>query len=233
MCPLQSTLNICLKCNISVTTEELIQYCTPWRWLQKHTCFQFLEDVSAAAPGNDFSSLRSVIFLTFQFGQQLLQGVPLPGHHNIMPSQTGRRAEIIPTVPNVKYLLVLQTAIRLIRQIQLQDFFLTHVDGASVAVVRVVALHFHVPELIELSRVGENLIDRSLEPRRVEDPVYEHGVGVRDDYAVDGAFMLRYECQQVCHPSCEGDGLHHAADPVWADLLVSWMDRRGKKRSEV
>ncbi len=215
--------------------SAIAQWLSSWSsWLQKKTCFQFIEDVGATAPGNDFSSLRSVIFLTFQFGQQFLQGVPLPGHHNITRSQTGSRAEIIPAVPHVKYPLVLHASTRLIRQIQLQHLFLTHVDGASIAVVRVVALYLHVPELIEFSRVGENLIDSCLESRCVEDPVYEHGVGVRDDYAVDGAFILRYECQQVCHPSCEGDGLHHAADPVWADLLVSWMDRwKKKKRSEV
>lgn len=91
--------------------------------------------------------------------------------------------------------------------------------------MRVVALDLHVPELVELSRVGENLIDRCPESRRMEDPVYEHGVGVGDDNAMNGAFMFCYECQQVCHSSCEGDGLHHTADPVRADLLASWTHR--------
>lgn len=82
-----------------------------------------------------------------------------------MPSQTVSRAEIIPTVPHVKYPPILHAAIRLLRQVQLQDFFLTEIDGASIAVVRVVALYLHVPELIEPSRVGENLIDSCLESR--------------------------------------------------------------------
>ena len=87
-------------------------------------------------------------------------------------------------------MLILHISIRPPRQVKLQDFPLTEVDGASIAIVRVVALYLQVPKLVELSWVGENLVDSHLEPSCVEDPVYEHGVGVRDDDAVDGAFIL-------------------------------------------
>ncbi len=145
-----------------------------------------------------------------------------------MPPQTGSRTEIIPTVPHIKYAPVLHTLVRLLRQVQLQDLLLTKVDRAPAAFVGVVALYLHVAELVELGRVGENLIDSSLKSRCLENPVNKHSVGVRDDYAVDGSFMLWDERQQVRHSSCEGNGLHHTADPVGADLLLSWTDRQKK-----
>jgi len=93
------------------------------------------------------------------------------------------------------------------------------------AVVGVVALHLHVPDLVELRRVGEDLVDGCLEAGGVEDPVYEHGVGVRDDDAVNGALVVQYERQQIRHSSGEGDGHHHTADRLRADLLVSWVNK--------
>lgn len=91
--------------------------------------------------------------------------------------------------------------------------------------MRVVALYLHVSEIIEFSWVGEHLVNGRLESCCLEDPVYEHGVSIRDDYAVNGAFILRYECQQVSHSICEGDGLHDTADTVRTDFLFSWRDR--------
>lgn len=131
----------------------------------------------------------------FQLGQQFLQSVPFPGHHDIMSSQAGSGTEIITAISHVKYPLILHASIRLLWQVNLQDFFLTEVDRAVGAIMRVVALNLHVAELIELSRVGENLIHSCVDSSCMEDPVYEHGVGVRDDYAVYCAFTLRYEHQ--------------------------------------
>lgn len=58
------------------------------------------------------------------------------------------------------------------------------------AFVRVVPLHLHVALLVELGRVGEDLVHSLVEPGCSEDPVYEHGVRVGDDDAVDAAFVF-------------------------------------------
>lgn len=117
-------------------------------------------------------------------------------------------------------MLVLQTSLELIGQVELQHLPLAQVHGAALAVVGVVVLHLHVAALIDGGWVGEHLVHRRPQPRRVQDPVYEDGVGVGDDYAVS-VFLRRYEFEQVCHSGCEGDGLQHAADPVEADILLS------------
>lgn len=90
--------------------------------------------------------------------------------------------------------------------------------------------HHHAAGAVELRRVGEDFIDGGVKPRRLQDPVDEQGVGVGDDDAVHGAFILQNERQQVRHAVSERDALHHAADVVGADALVSCEERRTKVR---
>lgn len=196
-------------------------------------CFQLLEDVTSTVPSNDFSFETMVVPLVCDFSQQLFQSVSPSRHRDIMFSKARGRAEVVPTIPHVKYPLILCTSVAVLRQVQLQNFPLTQVDGALLAVVRMVVPHLHVAQLIDTSRVGEDVINRCAQLRCLEDPLYEHGVGVGYDYAVNGAFMFQNKCEQVCHPSCEGDGLHHTAEPVRTDLLLPCTHIRGDNESSL
>lgn len=150
-----------------------------------------------------------------------------------MFSEAGSRAEVVAAIPHVKYPLILRASVAALRQVALQNLPLTQVDRAPLAVVGVVVPHLHVALLVDAGRVGEDVIDGRAQRRRLEDPLDEHGVGVGYDYAVDGAFVLRDKCEQVCHPSREGDGLHHAADPGRTDLLLPWMHITGDNKSSL
>lgn len=162
--------------------------------LHVQACFQLLEDVASTVPSNDFSFETMVVSLLCKFSQQLFQSVSPSRHRDVMSSKARRRAEVVPTIPHIKDALILCTSVTALRQEQLQNFPLTQVDRALLAVVRVVVPHLHVALLVYRSRVGEDVIDRCAQLRCLEDPLYEHGVGVGYDYAVDGTFVLRNKC---------------------------------------
>lgn len=132
-----------------------------------------------------------IVCLVHNFRQQLFQRVSSPRHGNIMSSEARSRAEVVPAISHVKYPLVLRASVAVLRQVQLQDFPLTQVHRALLAVMRMVVLHLHVALRVDTGGVGENVIDRRTECSCLEDPLYEHGVGVGDDYAVNGAFVFQ------------------------------------------
>lgn len=164
--------------------------------------------------------------LLCNFRQQLFQSVPAPGHRHVVLSKARRRAEVVPPIPHVEDPLVLGTALR---QVELQNLLLAQVDGAVLAVVRVVVLHLQPAPLVDASRVGEDVIDSGAQLHRLQDPLNEHGVGVGDDDAIHHTFVFLNKGEQVCHPSREGDGLHHAADPVRTDLLLPYTSEETKE----
>lgn len=175
----------------------------------------------------------TVASLVCQFGQQLFQSVAPSRHRHVVFSKAGSRAEVVATVPHVKYPLVLCTSVAAFRQVELQNFPLAQVDRAPLAVVGVVVPHLHVALLVDAGWVGEDVVNGRTQLRRPEDPLYEHGVGVGYDYAVDGTFVLRDKREQVRHAGREGDGLHYAADPGGTDLLLPWTHIRGDNRSSL
>lgn len=193
---------------------------------------QLLEDVVATAPGDHLGFDTTLVSLLGEFLQQLLQRVAASRHGDVAVPQAVRGAEVVAAVAHVKYLLVLRASGAVLRQVPLQNLPLAQVDGALLAVVRVVGPHLQAPALVDPRRVGEDVIHGGAQLGGLEDPLYEQGVGVGDDDAVDGALVVQDEGQQVRHPRREGDGLHHAADPVGADLLLSCTHATAHEDSE-
>lgn len=165
-----------------------------WHKLCLQACFQLLQDVASTVPSNDFSSEMVAVSLVGKFSQQLFQCVSPSRHRNIVSSEARSRAEVVPAIPHVKYLLILRTSITALWQVQLQDFPLTQVHGALLAVVRMVVSHLHAALLVDASWVGENVINRCTSFSCLQDPLDKHGVGVGDDYAVNSAFMFQNKC---------------------------------------
>lgn len=170
-----------------------------------------------------------LVSLVCNFRQQLFQSVPAPRHRHVVLSKARSRAEVVPSIPHVKDPLVLRTCVTVLRQVELENLLLAQVDGALLAVVRVVVLHLQAAPLVDASRVGEDVIDGGAQLHRLQDPLNEHGVGVGDDDAIHHTFVFLNKGEQVCHPSREGDGLHHAPDPVRTDLLLPYTSEETRK----
>lgn len=98
---------------------------------------------------------------------------------------------------------------------------LAQVYGTLLTVVRVKAAHVHVAARIDAGRVGEDVIYGRLQPRCMQNPVYEDTVGIGDDDAVDVFLVLGYEGQELDHAVGERDALHDRAHVLRLDGLVS------------